>query len=145
IPIEQAIYGSQSNGGYRFLARSSGVLDEWVPEAQRLCTGFGERPAAGSCPRCVFAPPLRQRAGAVVEVADQGTDDAGRPGALGFRLLILPRDAYTTYIGDPFIMAERFPPPWSVRGDLPVLAWPAEPLPPRTVAEVQQILQRGLN
>ena len=83
--IEQAIYGSQGAGGYRFLARSPGFLDDWLPEAQRLCTAFGERPAGVPCPAAVFAQPLGKQHVAVVQVADQGTDDAGRPGALGFR------------------------------------------------------------
>ena len=51
ILIEQALYGSQDAGGYRFLARSPGFLDDWLPEAERLCTGFGERPAGVACPR----------------------------------------------------------------------------------------------
>ena len=36
-------HGSQGAGGYRFLARSPGFRDEWLAEAERLCTGFGER------------------------------------------------------------------------------------------------------
>ena len=139
--IEQAIYGSQGAGGYRFLARSPGFLDDWLPAAQRLCTAFGERPASVACPAAVFAQPLGKQHVAVVQVADQGTDDAGRPGALGFRLLVLPRPVYSRWIGDPFLVAERFPPSWNARGDLPVLAWPSEPLPPRTVEEVRCILR----
>jgi hypothetical protein len=139
--IEQALYGSQGAGGYRFLARSLGFRDEWLPEAQRLCTAFGERPAGIACPGAVFAQPLGKQHVAVVQVADQGSDDAGRPGALGFRLLVLPRSVYSRWIGDPFLVAERFPPPWNARGDLPVLAWPDEPLPPRTVEEVRRILR----
>src|SRR5579883_2305933 len=108
--IEQAIYGSQGAGGYRFLARSPGFLDDWLPEAQRLCTAFGERPAGVPCPAAVFAQPLGKQHVAVVQVADQGTDDAGRPGALGFRLLVLPRPIYSRWIGDPFLVAEHFPP-----------------------------------
>lgn len=139
--IEQAIYGSQGAGGYRFLAQSPGFREEWLPEAQRLCTAFGERPAAVACPGAVFAQPLGKQHVAVVQVADQGSDDAGRPGALGFRLLVLPRPVYSRWIGDPFLVAERFPPPWNARGDLPVLTWPDEPLPPRTVEEVRRILR----
>ncbi len=139
--IEQAIYGSQGAGGYRFLARSPGFLDDWLPEAQRLCTAFGERPAGVPCPAAVFAQPLGKQHVAVVQVADQGTDDAGRPGALGFRLLVLPRPIYSRWIGDPFLVAEHFPPPWNARGDLPTLTWPDEPLPRRTVDMVRHILR----
>src|SRR5204863_8615879 len=93
IPIEQAIYGSQATGGYRFLARSPGFLAEWLPEAERLCTGFGERPAGVACPGCVFAQSFGKRHVAIVQVADQRADDAGRPAARAFHLLVLPRVA----------------------------------------------------
>jgi hypothetical protein len=142
IAIEQALYGSQGPGGYRFLARSPAFLDEWLPDAERLCTAFGDRPAGVSCPGCVFAKPLGKGHVAVVQAADQGTDDTGRPGALGFYLLVLPRPAYAALGGDPFALADHFPPPWQARGDLRPLAWTTGPLPPRTVEQVRQVLQR---
>lgn len=138
--IEQAIYGAQDSGGYRFLARSPGFLDAWLPEAERLCTGFGERPAGVACPACVFARPFGTRRVAVVQAADQGVDDAGRPGALGFRLLVLPAALYDRLDGDPFSIAEQFPPDWRARGDLPDLEWPAGPPPARAVEAVQKAL-----
>jgi hypothetical protein len=139
--IEQAIYGSQGAGGYRFLARSPGFREEWLGEAERLCTGFGERPAGVSCPGCVFARPFDRDRVAVVQVADQGADDAGRPGALGFRLLVLPKRLYQDVGGDPFLIAERLPPPWPARGELPALEWSAGSAPYRTVAMLQQVLE----
>jgi hypothetical protein len=142
IPIEQALYGGQGPGGYQFLARSPGFLDDWLPEAERLCTAFGDRPAGVSCPGCVFAQPFGRHHVAVVQAADQGSDDTGRPGALAFRLLVLPRTAYAGLGGDPFLIADRFPPPWSARGVLPSLTWEGGPPPPRTLAQVQQLLQR---
>jgi hypothetical protein len=142
ILIEQAIYGTQGADGYHFLARSPGFRDDWLPEAERLCTGFGERPAGVACPAAVFAQPFGSRHVAVVQVADQGTDDAGRPGALGFHLLIVPRDAYEYLIGEPFVVADRCPPPWRARGELPAISWPAEPLPARTVDDVQRVIKR---
>src|SRR5262249_10620822 len=39
-------------------------------------------------------------------------------------------------------VAEQLPPDWQGRGEMPPLSWPAKPLPPRTVAEGQQVLQR---
>jgi hypothetical protein len=140
MQIEQAIYGSQDGGGYRFLARSGGFLDDWLAEAERLCTGFGERPAGVACPECVFARPLGPRHVAVVQVADQGADDAGRPGALGFRLLVLPRALYAGLGGDPFFIAGQFPPEWRARGELPALEWTAGPPAPRTVEELRKVL-----
>src|SRR5947209_17256490 len=94
ISVEQAIYGGHGPGGYRFLARSPGFRDEWLPEAERLCTGFGERPAGVACPRAVFAQPFGKEHVAVVQAADQGADDQGRPGTLGFHLVILPANLY---------------------------------------------------
>jgi hypothetical protein len=137
--IEQAIYGSQDAGGYRFLARSPGFHDDWMADAERMCTGFGERPAGVACPHSVFALPFRRHV-AIIQAADQGTDDTGRPGALGFYLLVLPRSLYVE-LGDPFFIAEQFPPPWKARGDLPSLSWSADGIPARTV----EMLQKTLN
>jgi hypothetical protein len=141
VVIEQAIYGCQGSGGYRFLARSSGFVDEWLPEAQRICAGFGERPAGVGCPGCVLAQPFGKDHVAVIQAADQGNDDAGRPGALAFRLLVVPRIFYEQALGDPFVIADRFPPSWHARGDLPTLAWPAEEIRHRAVGDVQRVLQ----
>src|SRR5262245_5224006 len=131
--IEQALYGSRDAAGYRFLARSPGFRDDWLPEAERLCTDFGERPAGVACPACVFALPLGPRHVAVVQAAERGADDAGRPGALTFRILAVPRDLYADLGGDPFFLADAFPPPWDADGSLPALSWTADPPPLRTV------------
>jgi hypothetical protein len=142
IDLEQAIYGSQGGRGYRFLGRSPGFQDQWLTLAERLCMGFGERPAGIACPAAVFAQPLDKQHVAVVQVADQGSDDAGRPGALAFRLLVVPARAYLYLGGDPFAIAALFPPSWQAREGLPTLSLPTEPLPARTVAQVQEVLQR---
>lgn len=139
--IEQAIYGTEGPGGYHFLARSIGFLDEWLEKAERLCTGFGERPPGIAVPGCVFAQPFANRRVAVVQVADLGLDNTGRPGALGFRLLLLPLSLYHAIGGDPFLVADTFPPSWRERGELPTLEWPG-PFHPleRTVAQVRKVL-----
>ncbi|HEY1861026.1 MAG TPA: hypothetical protein VGG61_11760 [Gemmataceae bacterium] len=142
--MEHALYGSHAGGGYRFLAKSSGFLDEWLPLAERLCMGFGERPPGVSCPACVFAQSFGKRQVAVVQAADQGNDDAGRPGALAFYLVVLPRATYSAWGGDPFALADRFPPAWQARGEAPPLPDPLEPPPPRTVDEVQRILKQDV-
>jgi hypothetical protein len=141
--MEHALYGCPAGGGYRFLAKSEGFPDEWLPLAERLCMGFGERPGGAACPGCVFVQPFGKRNIAVVQAADQGTDDAGRPGALAFYLLVMPRSEYAAaWDGDPFALAERFQPPWQARGELPELTYPSEAPPPRTVEQVRQVLQR---
>src|SRR5438105_15628310 len=114
--LEHALYGGQDAGGYRFLAQSPGFREEWLPEAERLCTGFGERPAGVACPRAVFAQPFGKDQVALVQVADQGSDDQGRPGILAFHVVVLPYRLYAFLGGDPFYLAERLPPPWAARG-----------------------------
>jgi hypothetical protein len=139
--IEQAVYGSQGAGGYRFQAVSPGFRDEWRAEAEKLCTGFGERPPGVRCPGCVFARPLDSGHVAVVQAADQGADDTGRPGALGFRLLVLPAGLYRDLGADPFLVADHFPPPWGAGGELPALEWTAGTPPPRTVVQLRPVLE----
>ena len=138
--IEQAVYGSQDVGGYRFLARSAGFAEAWLPAVERLCTGFGERPVGVSCPMAVYAQPLGAKHVAVIQAADQGRDDAGRPGALAFRVLVLPRALYADLGGDPFHIAEAFPPAWEARGEVPTLTWTFGPPPPLTIEEVRRLL-----
>jgi hypothetical protein len=141
LPIEQAIYGSEGAEGYRFLARSAGFRDDWLPEAERLCAAFAERPAGVSCPACVFVQPFGPQHVAVVQVADQGRDEAGRPGTLHFRLLIVPRKLYAALEGDPFLLGDAYPPPpQQADGLLPVLTWTAGPPPKRTVERLQKVL-----
>jgi hypothetical protein len=138
--IEQAIYSSEDANGYRFLAKSPGFLDEWLPRAQRLCTAFGEPPAGVAALTCLFVQPFGPKHVAVVQVTDRGLDDEGRPGTLRFRLLIVPRKLYAALEGDPFWLAEAFPPPREVKGELPALAWTAGAPPRRTVAALQKVL-----
>src|SRR5437660_1456816 len=127
VVIEQAVF-SRGQGRTLTLARSAGFLDEWVPVAEALCVGFGERQAGVRCPACVFAKPFGDRHVAAVQAAD----DAGRPGVIGFRFLVVARDAYGNWIGDPFLLSDRFPPDWQARGELPTLSWAAAPPAPRT-------------
>lgn len=136
IPVEQAICSSDRTDVCSLLARSPGFVDDWQPEAQRLCAGFGSPPTGVSCSACIFAQPFGKKHVAVVHAAD-----GIQPGTLLFHFLVVLRTDYETSIGDPFALADRFPPPWQARGELPQLTWPAEPLPRRIVAEVQRILK----
>src|SRR5947209_19463237 len=141
-PVEQAVYHRPDGEAPQFRGRSPGFLDTWLPDAERWVLGFGTRPEGFACPEAVFARPLDKKHVAVVQVSDTlGNRDAPR---LGFRVLVLARDAYDGLLGgDPFALAERLPAAWDDdKKELPALSLPAEPLPPRTVAEVQRILQR---
>ena len=59
-----------------------------------------------------------------------------------FHLLVIPAPAYRALTGDPFLLADRFAPPWEMRGELPTLSLPAKGPLNRTVEEIQSVLQR---
>jgi len=121
------------------LGRSPGFAEEWLPEAERLCRGFGARLEGVACPAAAFAYPFGPEHVAVVQVADL----AEPVGSLGFRFLILPRQLYSNFIADPFRVSDEFPPAWVPRAELPELFWPDEPPARRTIAQLQHVLQTG--
>ena len=121
--------------GVRTIAYSDGFD---VPEAERIAVLFGQRLPGVACPLAHFACPLGSTHVAVVTVAD-------RPGSgdpLAFRFLFLGRELYQ-HLGDPFAIADHFPPDWSANGLLSMLDWPPRPLPKRTVEHVQDVLKSG--
>jgi hypothetical protein len=140
MQIEQALYGNPGEGGFRWLARSPGFREEWLPLARDLCTHFGDRPAGVRCPQALFVVPLNKKFQAIVRVADQGQDEMGRPGALAFRLLIVPVDLYDKLGADPFRLDEAFDPDWQARETLPSLEWTFEKIAMRTVAGLARVL-----
>jgi hypothetical protein len=99
-------------------------------EVERIVEGFGLPPGA-SAPDSLFAVPFGRRRVAVVSVS-------GRR----FRFLVLPRALYDV-IPDPFAIAEHFPPRWEASGPLESFEWPEEPLPRRTVAQLDAIFKHG--
>lgn len=141
--IEQAVFQRSECGEAALQGRSPGFQDAWLPEAIRLCTGFGLRPAGVRCPACVFAQPLDRRHAAVVQVADREVSDQLQPQGLWFRVMVISRPVYERMVGDPFTVDERFPPESNAGSDLPTLVWP-EALPsPQSVADIQEILKRS--
>ncbi len=155
IPFEEAVFLRADGHVPELQASSPGFSAEWLVEAERLVTCFGDRPAAvrlppatlapssGSdrwsvtagvtCPQAVFALPLGDKHAAVVHVADQTGDQAGGGSALGFHFLVLPRSDYRRYFGDPFELARRLPPAWDSAGALVPQTLPARTLPARTL------------
>lgn len=105
-------------------ARSAGVTFADEEAALRVAARFGE-PA-----HAVFAVDLLGRVA------------VGQASPAGFRFLLLPEPLFAA-LADPFAVAARFPPDWAARGELPALEWPPEPLPPRTVGDLQVILKAG--
>lgn len=140
LSIEQFLVMVGPNGP-EVVARSPSVGPRWEEAGLTTTVRFGRRPAGVACPAALFAVPVGRSHVAVVQVADQpsGSD---REAGLGFRFLILTRNLYDS-LGDPFAIDDRFPPDWSVRGQLATLEWTSGPLPQRKVAQVQEILKSG--
>lgn len=123
--------------GDNLLARSSKVTDDWITLALTISRQFGDPPPDVECPEALFAKPFGKKHVAVVQVAGPTT----RP-ALRFRFLILGQELYN-HLGDPFAIADRYPPEWNARGTLPDLDWPPQPLPPRTIEQLDAVLKNG--
>jgi hypothetical protein len=133
LTIEQAL-AEVGPDGLAVVARSPGFAAEWEPDFLRLAEAFGRPPVGEYLPTCVFANPLgRGRIGVVQAAAE------GQPSILRFHCLSLPAALYG-FIGDPFLIAERYPPPWGEKVVLPTLAWLDE-VPARTVDQVRRVLQ----
>ena len=142
IPVEQALFHRPDRQAPTVLARSDGFADEWIAEAESLIVGFGDRPAGIHCPLAVFAYPFGNDRVAVVHVADQ---ESSALVVSGFHFSVFPRKDYERFYGDPFTVARLLPPAWQTRGRLPPCTLPAQELPPRTVRDIQQVLQRRRN
>jgi hypothetical protein len=138
--IEQALYCSRDAKGYRFLAQSPDFRDDWLVEAERLCTGFGERPAGVTCPEALFVQPFGKRHVTIVHVSVGVPDDNGPPRGLAFRILVLSSALYAELGGDPFLIVDRFPTDFTATGALPALSWSDRPPPQRTVAGLRKVL-----
>ncbi|MGL6095716.1 MAG: hypothetical protein ACRC7O_07975, partial [Fimbriiglobus sp.] len=128
---------------------------------------FGSRRPGMPCPAAVFAVPMGATHAAIVQVAEMGSvgvsasvsgktirsdsveftgTDTDTPSdtSLGFRFLIVTRRLYEGLGGDPFLIADRFPPDWAAAGDLMPLEWPMEAAAPRrTVGVVRDTLKSG--
>jgi hypothetical protein len=139
ISLPQALYTRQGDEPPILQARSPDFADTWLPEVERIVTGFGVRPVGTGCPFTVFALPLTGRHIALVRVAEQ---TPGARGALAFHFLTIERTAYERFAGDPFQLARQLPATWDARGEMPPLPWSAAPVPARSIADVQKVLKR---
>ncbi len=132
LRIQQALAVTDTRG-VRIVAQTD---DFDAPEAERIAVLFGSPPEGVACPQSHFACPFGKKHVAVVTVEDRPA------GALGFRFLVLSRELYK-HLGDPFAVADRYPPDWNTTGVLADLAWPMEVLPERTLERLDAILKTG--
>jgi hypothetical protein len=139
IILEQALFHRPDRDEPRLIARSAGVDDLWLPEAEALVLGFGNRVNGLRCPLTVFAKPLTKNQIAIVRVKD---DRPELSTGLQFHFLIVERKAYEGWIRDPFMLAEKIEPTWDAKDALPALAIPEEAFSPRTLGQVQAVLRR---
>jgi hypothetical protein len=120
ISIEQAIYRADGQGTYRCQCRSPGFSEQADFHAIRLCSGFSGPGREDLASDSVFAQPLNRDWVMVSQVRGQSDVEAPSPG-LHFRFLMVPRKAYRLWLGDPFALADHFPPLWEAL-DLPRLS-----------------------
>ncbi len=139
LTMEQAVVVRMAMSP-KIVARSANI--DFAAEEMILATAvkFGRRPAGVACPAAVFALPVDRNRVAIVQAADRldGSDDP----PLAFHFLVLPRKLYAE-LGDPFAIADRYPPNFDTRGSLAQLAWPAEPLARRNVVDLRTMLKAG--
>ena len=118
--IEQALI----DGGLR---RSPGFPDASL--AQQMCERWaGSREGKEPLPEALFAQPLGRNHAAIV-----------RTQACGCRVLAVPLTLYRALEGDLFALDAAFPPDWGAK-ELPALEWTTGPLPPRTVRDLERVL-----
>lgn len=139
LAIAQALVIADASGP-RVAARSDDFPVAWEEAARTAAVRFGRRPPGVACPAALFACPVGRSHVAVVQVADQSPHLPDPP--LGFRFLVLTRKLYEA-LGDPFAVADRFPPNWSAKETLPTLEWESGALPRRTVEQLQAVLKGG--
>jgi len=119
--------------GPTVVAKSDGVPFTWENAANTAVVRYGFRHDGKKIPSASFAIPLGKAHVSIVRVADVS-------GSPGFHFLLLNRKLYDA-LGDPFQIADKFPPDWNARGALPLLEWPEEHLPTRRVEDLQAMLK----
>jgi hypothetical protein len=115
IRFEQAVYGNFPfrDQGYGLLASSPGCRTEWLGEFRAVCQRIGERPAGVAEAPGLFALRLQAGPWAVVGMYPLGCDDHGRPGALGFHALFVPRSEYFKAGATPFTLVGALRSDWT--------------------------------
>ncbi len=105
---------------------SPSFLREWVPALSLILERYGQAPPQ----EVLFALPLTRSTRAIVSASENR-----------FYVRVMSRQLYDV-IPDPFLIAEKFPANW-LHSPLEDLEWPNQPLPPRTIAQLEPILREG--
>lgn len=133
LSIPHALIAAEATGP-RTLAKSEGFPFAWEEAARLAVVRFGVKPTDTAVSSGLFALPVGREHVAVVRVAGLSSGD------LGFRFLIFGKPLYDL-LGDPFAIDDRFPVDWTQRGEPAAFAWLPEPLPPRKVEAIREILR----
>src|SRR5476651_2218373 len=88
ITLEQSLFHRPDRAEPQLIAKSSGFDDAWLPEAERLVLGFGERIGSIRCPLTVFGQPVTDKQVAIVRVMDASSS------TLQFHFLVVDRKTY---------------------------------------------------
>jgi hypothetical protein len=118
--------------GPTVVAKSDGVPFAWENAANTAVVRYGLSNLPGTA---TFAVPLGKSHVSIANVTSIHD-------TLAFRFLLMHRKCYDV-LGDPFQIADEFPPDWSARGALPLLEWPEKNLPARKVDDLHTILKDG--
>ncbi len=137
--IEQAVYHLSKTSNPALEAHSPGFLQEWNQPILHILQAFDPSTDWQSS-SIIFAYPMAKRHVLVVRVGCLQETESGP--IWGYHVLVISRKAYERFLGDPFAVAEKFQPDWRAKEGLPTLTWPEQPMELRTVAQVQEVLQR---
>lgn len=135
ILFEQLLLARADIGLPHVLANSPGFDEAWVRYAQQIALDFGDRPNGVACPSALFALAFAGDRVAMIRVADLPAN------RLGFHFVVVSRQDYARFLGNPFEVMAKIPTDWEAKG-LSTLRWPAVPLPPRSVDRVRDVLQK---
>ncbi len=115
VRCEQAVYGSFAfwSRGYALLSSSAGCRADWLDALKAAGQKFGERPPGVLDQPCTFALRISKGPWMIVDVAPQGDDDQGRPGALAFHAVFVNPWSYWLGGGWPFEFAKALRRDWS--------------------------------
>ncbi len=114
-------------------AQSSNAQDDWQERILAICALFSDNKPEGDCPELLFVQPVNKDFIGVVRAQ-------GYP--LMYYFIIVSRELYD-FVHDPFLIAERFPAEWNLRGSIPELEWQPEPWQPRTIDQLTEVFRTG--